>query len=719
MIIFRYRLFSLFFFIALLMNCEKTNKKNSLRGEELRKHQGIIVLLTESKDALDIGDFELALVLVDSALQYVDDMAEIYFLKGRIYEKINRSEESIKAYRKALEINPGYRGANFNLGNIAYKEGRFRSSLGHYKDEIKLGPRADVYFNIGHAYADLYESDSSQQVLHKAIATDSTYSDAYMLLGQIYKDAGDIDKALQYTQIGFDLNPQDLDNQYGLGLILLQIGKVNEAISYLTWVSDQRPWDHGSHYGMGQALIRLGREEEGKKYIAKSDSLRELQSRIKHIEENIRDNPKDPVHWVTLGSVFNRLGNVDSAVEAYKIALYNNPSDTRLRQNLAGLSLALRDTSEAILQYKTTIEYDSTFSDAWFNLGILYSKKGKYKLARESLRSAIRHNPEDEDARELLSELDARGEESEQSSTLTRARGALNRGNFRNALDELDKADPETRYTIEAQFLRAEILTKLNRYQEAYDVLQIIAERDSLIKGVQLSLGNVAYKLKKYEEANYHYQKEENFSSRPDVLFKIGLSLVSLNKPDSAVTVFQRCLEVDSDFSSVYPWLGRLYWHAGDSLDALSFFKKGYIADPSNADNLYLLSAFYMQTGKIQDAVTHLRELIGMYPWHVGGHYDLGVALSSQGKEEEAKHYLARADTLGMIERQLNQHQLRASRLPDDSGNWVKIGKLFFQAGRYEKAIEAFNIALSIKPDDEFAKRAVRELESMRRDKTQ
>ena len=718
MIKFRSRVFSLFVLIVLLTSCERSNKKQSLQGKELRKHQGIIVLLTESKNALDIGEFELALILVDSALKYTNDMAEIFFLQGRIYEKINRNEESIKAYEKSLGINPGYRGANFNMGNIAYKEGRFRSSLIHYKNEIKLGPRADVYFNMAHAYADIYEPDSSQQVLHKAIATDSTYSDAYMLLGQMYKDAGDIDKALEYTQIGFDLNPQDLDNQYGLGLILLQIGKVNEAISYLTSVSDQRPWDHGAHYGMGQALIRLGREEEGKKYITKSDSLREFQSRIKHIEENIRDNPTDPTHWVTLGSVFFRLGNIDSAVESYKIALYNNPRDTRLRYNLAGLNLVLRDTSEAIIQYQTTVEYDSTLSDAWFNLGIINYRKGNYKLARENLNSAIRHNPEDQDARNLLSELDERGEESE-SSGLIRSQRALNSGKFRKALDELDRADKETSDTIEAYFLRAEILTRLNRYQEAYDVLQIISGRDSEIKGVQISLGDVAYKLKKFEEANNHYKKEKNFGSKPGVLFKIGLSFLSSNKPDSAIAVFQRCVEVDSGFGEVYPWLGRLHWHAGDSLEAFSSFKKGYIADPLNLDNLYLLSAFHMQKGNIQDATTHLRELIQTYPWHVGGHYDLGVALSSQGKKEEGKYFLAKADTLGMIERQLNQHQLRANRFPNDSGNWVNIGKLYFQSRRYEKAIEAFNIALTINPDDDFANRAVRELESMRRNRIQ
>ena len=68
---FRYRVSSLVFLIILVSSCERSNKKKSLQGEDLRKHQGIIVLLTESKDALDIGNFELALALVDSAFQYL------------------------------------------------------------------------------------------------------------------------------------------------------------------------------------------------------------------------------------------------------------------------------------------------------------------------------------------------------------------------------------------------------------------------------------------------------------------------------------------------------------------------------------------------------------------------------------------------------------------------------------------------------------------------
>jgi tetratricopeptide (TPR) repeat protein len=52
-------------------------------------------------------------------------------------------------YTRAMQADPGYPLAHFNLGNLNDEQGNIESAYKHYLEAIRLNPRyADAYFNL-------------------------------------------------------------------------------------------------------------------------------------------------------------------------------------------------------------------------------------------------------------------------------------------------------------------------------------------------------------------------------------------------------------------------------------------------------------------------------------------------------------------------------------------------------------------------------------------
>ncbi len=72
---------------------------------------------------LTVNDANKAMEYLDMAISKDDNNASIYFAKGTLLEKLERADEAIKVYLKAVEINPDYFDAYYNLGAIYYNKG--------------------------------------------------------------------------------------------------------------------------------------------------------------------------------------------------------------------------------------------------------------------------------------------------------------------------------------------------------------------------------------------------------------------------------------------------------------------------------------------------------------------------------------------------------------------------------------------------------------------
>ena len=361
--------------------------------------------LIEGQRALERGVHSAALALSDSAEHYAPGLADVHFLRGAIYTKLNQGEIARAAYETVLELDPAYKGAHYNLGLNAFYQGKLRDAIDFFKAEEALEATSNLYLEMGRAYAKLGEPDSARMAYEQAIALDSSNATAYMWLGQHYEEIGELEQALDVSRAGLQLRPDNLDYKYLIGSLLFRTEQVEEALIYLEPVALQRPWHHGAQYNFGQVLMRLGREQEAQRYFVLADSAQQLTQRINEAQQQVDMHPDSLDYWVNLGVLFRHAGQFDRAVEAYQVAVALEPWNLFLQNNLAILAMERGDLEGAIRRYQAILGVDSTLANVWLNLGVAYANAGLTAQAQAAWQNTLKYEPGHPTARAFLAQL--------------------------------------------------------------------------------------------------------------------------------------------------------------------------------------------------------------------------------------------------------------------------------------------------------------------------
>jgi len=362
-------------------------------------------LIFQAETAYRNGYYNAALTITDSAIVISPDVADVYFLRGRVFTKLARLNEAEAAYRTVLSLDPNYQGAWFNMGTNSIRQDDLPAAIAHYKSELLLYPSARTMVQIGRAYADLGKIDSATFAYEEAIKTDGKNAAAHMRLGHLYKDSGDITKAIEYATSGLNLDPENLDYKYVMGSLLLLNGEPEVSLPYFQAVTSKRPWHYWSHHNLGQALYRIGNEAESQHYM---DMAKELQKGIQEVENwrNLANmNPDQFMLWVNLGNSLKNMGRIQEAKDAYLVAISLSPMSFALQNNIANLCLMDGDTAQAIIRYKAILSLDSTLVDIWLNLGVVHASAGRKNDARQAWAKGLEYDPANKTLRDYLETL--------------------------------------------------------------------------------------------------------------------------------------------------------------------------------------------------------------------------------------------------------------------------------------------------------------------------
>ena len=342
---------------------------------------------------LNNHDFMKALMLADSAAKYADNKDDIYFFKGDVYYELGRLNQAIQAFIYTLEINPNYLGAHKMLGKIAFQQEDYTKAAKHYKRELTLNETSVSYCDLGRAYTELGIADSARMCFYKSIDLDNNFSDSYLYLAKLEGADGNINKSFQAAARACELDKNNMEYQYVYNVILVQMDRGSEAVLSLKKVVDKWPWHPGAHYNLGKALIQSGKKLEGEKFLDKSKAAIADQNKIKHLENIIRDLQNDPYAYKALAIVLQNVGRHKEALHTYKIALYLDPANYEIWNEVAKLYLQQNDTISALNTYNIIVDKNPDLSEAWLDMGIIYDLSNQKNKAEEAWSTALQLEP--------------------------------------------------------------------------------------------------------------------------------------------------------------------------------------------------------------------------------------------------------------------------------------------------------------------------------------
>lgn len=121
--------------------------------------------------------------------------------RGMELEDEGEPEEAMSAYRRALEIEPGFADAHLDLGRLLHERGEVAQAERHYRQALAARPEdATAAFNVGVALQDQERLSEAAEAYQAALAIDPDLADAHYNLSGIYETLGKPEDAFRHLR---------------------------------------------------------------------------------------------------------------------------------------------------------------------------------------------------------------------------------------------------------------------------------------------------------------------------------------------------------------------------------------------------------------------------------------------------------------------------------------------------------------------------------------
>jgi tetratricopeptide (TPR) repeat protein len=255
-------------------------------------------------------------------LDIQSDQFDSLHLLGVILLQRGDPVAAVKQIDCALKINSNDVIALNNRGNAMHALQRFDEALASYDRALVLRPDyADALCNRGAALHELKRYDEALAASERIIALQPDYAEAHSNRGNTLRALGRYDEAVEACDRALVLRPDYADALCNRGATLHELKRYDEALADWSRIIALQPEYAEAHSNRGNTLRALGRYDEAVEACDRALVLR----------------PDLADAYVNMGSALRDLGHLREAQETYLEAL-------RLDPNLAGVYVNLADS---------------------------------------------------------------------------------------------------------------------------------------------------------------------------------------------------------------------------------------------------------------------------------------------------------------------------------------------------------------------------------------
>ncbi|MBN2534930.1 MAG: tetratricopeptide repeat protein [Spirochaetales bacterium] len=336
-------------------------------------------ILIRVKNAMKIGEYNLAGDLLNKIISTKQDFFLPYMLLGNVYERTGKIDKALQSYKQSIRLKPDNVEAYNNLG-ITYKRiKKYKEALAFLKRALLLDPhRADIHYNLGNVYKETGNLEQAIKQYEKSIETDPLFVPAYNNLGIVLETLEKFDVAGQVYSLGLEVDINNPKLHYNLGNIYEKQNKLKQARLEFERALKTKP-------GWSDALLNLG--------IVLS-KLEEHNKSINTYQSILKIDPVNVKAINNLGIEHSKLKNIEKAKDFYHKAINLDPDYTKAHFNLGTLLEDQGEYKQALLEIENLLKKNPDNIPARFRLGNIYTALGKYRKAEIQFRSILKHNPE-------------------------------------------------------------------------------------------------------------------------------------------------------------------------------------------------------------------------------------------------------------------------------------------------------------------------------------
>lgn len=268
--------------------------------------------------------------------------------------------DSCNRYIKQFEKSP----LLFNImGSAHYRLRNFSKSLEYFKKALNLNPNYDdAYFNIANSYGELGDYLNSEENYKRAIECNSSFYEAYNNLGVLQRNAGEIDKSIKSFSSAVNINTDFFEGFNNLGISLQLINYHDDAIKCFTRATELNKNFTEAFFNLGNVYRELQKFSDAEQAYEKCLTL----------------NPSQYEAMSNLGFVLTKKRNIDRAIKILENALLLKPNFPNAYSNLSFAYREIGRLDDAISCCQKSILIDHNHIDSHWNMSLALLSKGSF-----------------------------------------------------------------------------------------------------------------------------------------------------------------------------------------------------------------------------------------------------------------------------------------------------------------------------------------------------
>ena len=395
---------------------------------------------------LDKKDLPGGIALVEESVKLDASGEWNHRVLGVLYAEAKRSEEAIKMFKRAIELEPTAI-AYHALAGVYRAMKEHRLALENAQQALKIEPdHTAALEEVAIAHLNLQEYDRAVEALNKylglqpkspwaftelarahywkkdyeramtalqeALKLDPEYFSAYDLMAEIHIKKEEYGEALQVLQRALPLNPKSVSTRANLAFLYFRQDELEKAwehlevaigISPTAWGYTMQGKIHAKRSEYPKAIASLDAAlgldakyqdayQEMKRVYKDTSKSREFIERLKAV---VKLYPDYAWAFKELGDEQRVNGDRDAAIEAYLKVVQLEPDKLGrlVREHLARLYLEKRSFAAALEHARNWVESDGSKEGPHLLLSTIYIQQQEHTKAIEMLRQATASFP--------------------------------------------------------------------------------------------------------------------------------------------------------------------------------------------------------------------------------------------------------------------------------------------------------------------------------------
>jgi len=593
-------------------------------------------------------DLDLAIQELRRAIAQKED-AEAHNVLGRMLGLAGADAKLVTAeFEAAIRIRPDYSEARNNLGLVYTQTGEDEKAITAFGEAIRQRPDyAEAHANLG---AILTATDVAKAVreLEKAIELQPGLLKAHYNLAMAYGSSPEHGTDREIEQLGklLSLQPDYPRAEFALGKALLRKGSVEEAIARLERAAKMEPEFGEAHYQLGLALARAGRQKDAAAELQRGRDLiaagqREQTLRLEMDEgkaaldkgdvdlalvkfrQAARLRPDLAEAHYQLGLALARKGELDSARDAFRMALKVNPGHDGAKRDLDRLpgGRAVSDDPHQVETFEAHVregkfkelepllqEYLKTRPDSWWGwyaLGYTFFAQRKIGDSINALAKSLSLNVANAEAHKVL------------------GRNLMTIGRFDAAQLEFEQGAKYNPQSAEMPYNLGKLFSIQDQWPEAKTAFERAVRLDPSYMEAYDGLGFALEALGEDAAALAHYEKAAGINEARK-----------------------------GNFGTPYVNLSAYHNRAGNSDAAFEFARKAIEVNPKSDRAWFQMAKGYERRGALEPAADALQRAISINSRASSYYYVLATVYRRLGKSKESREAM---ETFSRLELETNQ----------------------------------------------------------------